>query len=55
MRAQQETVVYVPAGGHLATEGIARGSAIVGQPYPDEGEVRIYYEGAIYGHEPGRV
>jgi hypothetical protein len=49
MRAQQEVVVYVPAGGHLATEGIARGSAIVGQPYSDENEVRIYFEGAIYG------
>lgn len=49
MRVWQEIVVYVPTGGHPATEGIARGSAIVGQPYPDENEVRINFEGAIYG------
>lgn len=48
-RAEQEIVVYVPSGGHPASAGIARGSAIVGHPYPDENEVRIYFEGALYG------
>jgi hypothetical protein len=47
MAASREIVVYVPAGGHPATAGIARGSAIVGLPDPGAEEVRIYYEGAI--------
>jgi hypothetical protein len=49
MTASREIVVYVPAGGHPDTEGIARGSAIVGLPEPGSGEVRIYFEGALYG------
>jgi hypothetical protein len=49
MTASREIVVYLPAGGHPDTEGIARGSAIVGLPEPGSGEVRIYFEGAIYG------
>lgn len=47
--APREIVVYVPAGGHPATVGIARGSAIVGLPDPGSDEVRVYFEGAIYG------
>lgn len=47
--APREIVVYVPAGGHPATAGIARGSAIVGAPEPGSDEVRIYFEGGIYG------
>jgi hypothetical protein len=50
-----ETVVYVPAGGHPATQGIARGSAIVGLPNPGSDEVRIYFEGAIYGQSDMRT
>ncbi len=49
MTASREIVVYLPAGGHPATEGIARGSAIVGVPEPGAEEVRIYFEGALYG------
>lgn len=48
MSAAREIVVYLPAGGHPATEGIARGSAIVGVPEPGAEEVRIYFEGALY-------
>jgi len=48
-RAEQEIVIYVPSGGHPVSAGIAPGSAIVGQPYPDEDEVRIYFEGALHG------
>lgn len=48
MSAAREIVVYLPAGGHPATEGIARGSAIVGLPEPGTEEVRIYFEGALY-------
>jgi hypothetical protein len=44
----QEIVVYVPAGGHRATGGIARGSAIVGLPDPGSEEVTVYFEGAIH-------
>jgi hypothetical protein len=47
--APREVVVYVPTGGHPSTEGIARGSAIVGLPDPGTEEVRVYFEGAIYG------
>jgi hypothetical protein len=43
-----EVVVYVPATGHRATAGIARGSAIVGRPDARQADVRIYYEGAVY-------
>lgn len=43
-----EVVVYVPAAGHRATAGIARGSAIVGRPDARREDVRIYYEGAVY-------
>lgn len=49
MAPSREIVVYVPAGGHPATGGIARGSAIVGVPEPGSEEVRIYFEGALYG------
>lgn len=48
MAASREIVVYIPAGGHPATGGIARGSAIVGLPDPGSEEVRIYFEGAIF-------
>lgn len=48
MTASREIVVYLPAGGHPATEGIARGSAIIGVPEPGAEEVRIYFEGALY-------
>jgi hypothetical protein len=44
----REVVVYVPAAGHRAIAGIARGSAIVGQPDARREDVRIYYEGAVY-------
>jgi hypothetical protein len=44
----REVVVYVPAAGHRATAGIARGSAIVGRPDARQEDVRIYYEGAVY-------
>jgi hypothetical protein len=44
----REIILYVPAGGQRATAGIARGSAIVGQPEPGSGDVTIYFEGAIY-------
>ncbi|MBS1887574.1 MAG: hypothetical protein JSU06_10335 [Actinobacteria bacterium] len=49
MSAAREIVVYVPAGGHPATAGIVRGSAIVGLPDPGSEEVRIHFEGALYG------
>ncbi|MBN9624211.1 MAG: hypothetical protein J0H06_14900 [Actinobacteria bacterium] len=49
MTATREIVVYLPAGGHPATEGIARGSAIVGVPEPGTEEVRIYSEDSLYG------
>lgn len=48
MSASREIVVYVPAGGHPATDGIARGSAIVGLAEPGAEEVRIYFEGALF-------
>jgi hypothetical protein len=44
----REVVLYVPAVGHRATAGIARGSAIVGCPDARREDVRIYYEGAVY-------
>ena len=44
-----EIVVYLPAEGHPATDGIGPGSAILGRPEPGADEVRIYYEGARYG------
>lgn len=44
-----EVVVYLPAGGHPATAGITRGSAIVGQPKRGADEVTIDFEGAIFG------
>jgi hypothetical protein len=44
----REVVVYVPAAGHRATAGIARGSAIVGRPDARREDVRIYFEGAVY-------
>lgn len=46
--ATSEIVVYVPAGGFAATEGIASKSAIVGRPEPGGDHVKIYYEGALY-------
>ncbi len=48
MSASREIVVYLPAGGHPATVGIDRGSAIVGLPDPGSEEVRIYFEGSVY-------
>jgi hypothetical protein len=47
--ASAEIVIYVPTGRHSATAGIARGSAIVGLPEPGSEEVRVYFEGAIFG------
>lgn len=44
-----DIVLYLPAGGHAATAGIARGSAIVGRPQAEGELVRIYFEGALYG------
>jgi len=55
MSASREIVVYVPAGGHPATQGIARGSAIVGLPDPGSEEVRISFEGAIYDQSEMRT
>lgn len=52
---RSEVVVYIPATGYRATTGIARGSAIVGRPDAGRGEVRIYYEGAIYGQSEMRT
>ena len=52
---RSEVVVYIPATGHCATAGIARGSAIVGRPDARRGEVRIYYEGAIHGQSEMRT
>lgn len=49
MSAVPEIVVYIPTGGHPATAGIARGSAIVGRPESGGELVRIYFEGALYG------
>lgn len=48
MSASREIVVYVPTGDHPATDGIARGSAIVGLPEQGSEEVKIYFEGALY-------
>jgi hypothetical protein len=50
-----EVVVYVPAAGHRATAGIARGAAIVGRPDARREDVRIYYEGAVYGQSEMRT
>jgi hypothetical protein len=51
----REIVVYVPRGGCSATAGIARGSAIVGEPRAGAAEVEIYFEGAIFGQENMRT
>jgi hypothetical protein len=51
----REVIVYVPAAGHRATAGIARGSAIVGLPDARREDVRIYYEGAVYGQSEMRT
>jgi hypothetical protein len=51
----REIVVYVPAGGHPATQGIARGSAIVGRPRPGAEDVKIYFEGATQGQSGMRT
>lgn len=48
MRGRPEIVVYLPAG-HRATADIVRGAAIVGQPRRVADEVKIYFEGTIYG------
>jgi hypothetical protein len=50
-----KVVVYVPAADHPATTGIARGSAIVARPETSREEVRIYYEGAVYGQSEMRT
>lgn len=52
---RSEVVVYIPAAGHCAIAGIARGSAIVGRPDARRCEVRIYYEGAIHGQSEMRT
>jgi hypothetical protein len=51
----REIFVYVPAGGHPATQGIARGSAILGRPVPGAEEVQIHYEGAIFDQSEMRT
>lgn len=51
----REIVFYIAADGHRATAGIAKGSAIVGQPEPGTDEVTIYFEGAIYGAQNMRT
>jgi hypothetical protein len=53
----REFVLYVPVGGYSATGGIARGSAIVGEPRADavEVEVEVHFEGAIHGQENMRT
>jgi hypothetical protein len=51
----REIVLYVPAGGHRATAGIARGSAIVGEPRAGAEEVEVYFEGAVFGQENMRT
>jgi hypothetical protein len=47
VRRPPEIVVYLPAS--RATADIVRGSAVVGQPRPLADEVKIYFEGSIYG------
>jgi hypothetical protein len=44
-----EIVVYVAAVDHPAVSGIAAGSAIVGRPEPGADDVRIYFEGGVFG------
>lgn len=51
MAEKREIVVYLPNAGGSATAGIARGSAIVGQPKLGFDWVTIYFEGGIYGQE----
>lgn len=51
----REVIVYVPVAEHPATSGIARGSAIVGRPEARREDVRIYYEGAVYGQSEMRT
>lgn len=50
-QSKSEIVVYVPAGGSAATDGIASQSAIVGRPEPEGDHVKIYFEGALYRPE----
>ena len=45
----REIVLYVPVGGHRATADIARASAIVGEPRAGAEEVKVYFEGAVFG------
>lgn len=40
----REIVLYIPAGGHRATAGIPRGSAIVGRPQAEVAEVEIHFQ-----------
>lgn len=51
----REIVLYVPRGGYQATAGIARGSAIVGEPRAGAAEVEVHFEGAIFGQENMRT
>lgn len=44
MPERREIVLYIPAGGHRATAGIPRGSAIVGRPQVEVDEVEIHFE-----------
>jgi hypothetical protein len=44
MPERREIVLYIPAGGHRATAGIPRGSAIVGRPRVEVDEVEIHFE-----------
>lgn len=45
----RELVVYVPAANCAAVPTIRRGSGIVGIPEPNEADVRVYFEGNVYG------
>jgi len=48
-----EIVLYVPRGGHPSTAGIARGSAVVGEPRA--GAAEVYFEGALFGQKNMRT
>lgn len=50
----REIVLYIPAGGHTATAGIPRGSAIVGRPLAQDDEVEIHFQAEEEPYPRGR-
>ena len=50
MPERREIILYIPAGGHRATVGIPRGSAIVGQPQAEVDEVEIHFQAGGLDH-----